>query len=438
MKDENGKQITPIGHVNFRNDERVFGIYQNDRLGHIYTIGRTGVGKSTLLLNMAISDIKCGNGFCIIDPHGDLAEAILEHIPANRVEDVIYFNPSDIEFPMGFNPLRNIHPDFQHLVASGIISTFKKLYAESWGPRMEHILRFSLLTLLEYRKATLLDIQKLLTDTEFRYEVLSKIQNTNIHSFWDNEFNKYSKSMRAEIISPILNKVGIFSSNSMIRNIFSQSIRSFHFQKAMDEGKIIICNLSKGTLGNDISSLLGSLIITQIQLASLYRAKIPQEERRFFALYIDECHSFITESIADILSESRKYGLSLFLTHQYTEQLPDNILSSIIGNVGTLIAFRVGSIDALKLAVEFQPIFNETDLINIPKFCMFLKLQIEGATSQPFSAKTLPIEMVNVSHKKEIIDFSRAKYGRPRIYVEEESFSQNFTKNSSPQRRLFD
>lgn len=438
MSENKGNQITGIGQVNFRNDERIFGIYQNDRLGHIYTIGRTGSGKSTLLLNMAISDIKNNNGFCLIDPHGDLAESIIDQIPANRVEDVLYFNPSDTEFPISFNPIRNVHPNFQHLVASGIISTFKKLYSDSWGPRMEHILRFTLLTLLESRNASLLDIQKMLINDTYRYDVLSKIKDSNLLSFWDNEFNKYSKQMRAEVISPILNKVGIFSSNSMVRNIFGQKTRSFHFQKVMDEGKILICNLSKGRIGNDMSSLFGSLIVTQIQLASLYRARIPEEERRFFALYIDECQSFISESISDILSESRKYGLSLFLTHQYTEQLPEKIISSILGNVGTLIAFRLGSIDAIKLATEFQPIFNETDLINIPKFCMILKLQIMGATSQPFTAKSLPIERNLTSYRIKIIEYSRAKYGRPKSYVEEEAEIAIKTNDNYLQSRLFE
>lgn len=374
------KQITPIGKVNFRNDDRVFGIYDKDRLGHIYAIGKTGVGKSTLLMNMAISDIERRNGFCIIDPHGDIAENILNYIPQDRIEDVIYFNPADIEYPIAFNPLKNVHPNFHHLVASGLISTFKKIWADNWGPRLEHILRFSLLTLLQYREGTLLDIQPLLTDSEFRSLVISRITDKALLEFWNYEYNKMTNSFRAEAISPILNKVGIFASSSILRNIVGQKTRSFHIQKVMDEGKILIVNLAKGKLGEDVSSLLGCLVVSQIQLASLYRARQPEHNRRPFYLYIDECHSFITGSISDILSESRKYGLGLFLTHQFIDQLSDEIRSSIFGNVGTMITFRVGANDANFLSKEFHPIFSEIDLINLPRYSIFLKLMIDGAT----------------------------------------------------------
>ena len=321
------QKITPIGKINFRNDNRIFGIKAKDRLGHMYVIGKTGVGKSTLLQNMAISDIENENGFCVIDPHGDIAENLLNYIPHDRIHDVIYFNPADIEYPIAFNPLKNIHSNYHHLVTSGLISTFKNVWAENWGPRLEHILRFSLLTLLQYKEATLLDIQPLLTDTSFRREVLIRITDQSILSFWYNEYDKFSNSLRAEAISPILNKIGIFSSSSILRNIVGQKTRSFYMQKVMDEGKILLINLSKGKLGEDISALLGSMIVTQIQLSALYRAKQPEHLRRPFYLYIDECHSFITGSITDILSESRKYGLGLFLTHQYTEQLPNEIQS---------------------------------------------------------------------------------------------------------------
>ncbi len=437
MTDEKGKEITPIGKVNFRNDERIFGIYDKDRLGHIYAIGKTGVGKSTLLLNMAVSDIERNNGFCIIDPHGDIAENILNYIPKDRIEDVIYFNPADIEYPIAFNPLKNVHPDFHHLVASGLISTFRKIWADNWGPRLEHILRFALLTLLQYKEGTLLDIQPLLTDIEFRNKVLSSITDQSLLVFWYNEYDKFSSSLRAEAISPILNKIGIFSSSSLLRNIVGQKTRSFHIQKVMDEGKILIINLAKGKLGEDVSALLGSLMVTQIQLAALYRARQPEHTRRPFYLYIDECHSFITGSISDILSESRKYGLGLFLTHQFIDQLSDEIRSSIFGNVGTMIAFRVGSNDAAILSKEFLPVFNEIDLINLPRYSMYLKLMIEGATSQPFSANTMPIKVKGDSNKKKITKVSNAKFGHPKENIEKELARKLYSDESKKQNSLF-
>ena len=415
--EQNQNQITPIGKVNFRHDERIFGIYDKDRLGHIYAIGKTGVGKSTLLLNMAISDIERGNGFCIIDPHGDIAESILNYIPQDRIEDVIYFNPADIEFPIALNPLKNVHPNFHHLVASGLISTFKKIWADNWGPRLEHILRFSLLTLLRYREGTLLDIQPLLTDIEFRNKVLSRITDQSLLAFWYNEYDKFSNSLRAEVISPILNKIGIFSSSSILRNIVGQKIRSFHIQKVMDEGKILIVNLAKGKLGEDVSALLGSMIVTTIQLTALHRAKQEEHLRSPFYLYIDECHSFITGSIADILAEARKYGLGLFLTHQYIDQLQDDIRSAIFGNVGTMIAFRVGATDATFLSKEFHPVFSEIDLINLPRYSMYLKLMIDGATSQPFSADTRSPKAKTISFKNEIILHSQKQFGRKKDAV---------------------
>ena len=436
MNNEN--QITPLGRVNFRNDERVFGIYDKDRLGHIYAIGKTGVGKSTLLLNMAISDIDRGNGFCIIDPHGDIAENILNYIPHDRIEDVIYFNPADIEYPIAFNPLKNVHPNFHHLVASGLISTFKKIWADNWGPRLEHILRFSLLTLLQYREGTLLDIQPLLTDIEFRNKVLSKITDQSMLAFWYNEYDKFSNSLRAEVISPILNKIGIFSSSSILRNIIGQKNQSFYMQKVMDEGKILIVNLAKGKLGEDVSSLLGNMIVTTIQLTALHRAKQEEHLRRPFYLYIDECHSFITGSIADILAEARKYGLGLFLTHQYIDQLQEDICSAIFGNVGTMIAFRVGASDATFLSKEFHPIFSEIDLINLPRYSMYLKLLIGGATSQPFSADTLAPKNWFTSFKPEIIEYSQQIYGKKKNEVEKlQLMEQLLGKEEVKQDKLF-
>jgi hypothetical protein len=405
------KNITPIGKVNFRNDNRVFGIKDKDRLGHIYCIGKTGTGKSTLLLNMAVSDIERGNGLCVIDPHGDVAETLLDYIPLDRIKDVIYFNPVDIEFPIAFNPLKNVHPEHHHLVCSGLLSTFKKIWADSWGPRLEYILRFSLMTLLEYRHGTLLDIQRILTDKEFRYEVLSKIQNNHILGYWHNEFDKYSPNFRNEAISPILNKVGVFSSSAILRNVVGQKNTSFHMEKVMDEGKIFIANLSKGKLGEDVSALLGCMLVSAIQLSALQRAKQPEHLRKPFYLYIDECQMYTTLAISQALSESRKYGLGLFLANQFIDQLQDEIRDSIFGNVGTLITFRIGATDAEYLVKEFDSVLTENDLVNSPRYCMYLKLMIDGATSQPFSACTVPLRPIEISFKRDVIGSSQKKYG---------------------------
>ena len=436
MNEYDQQFCTPIGVTNFRNPIPFY-IKDQDRLGHIYCIGKTGVGKSTLLENMAISDIQKGKGLCIIDPHGDIAENILNYIPEERIKDVIYFNPADIKYSIGFNPLRSIHPDHQHLVASGLISTFKKIWAESWGPRMEYILRFSLLTLLEYRHATLPDIQPLLTDQYFRNGILFRIKNPHLLAFWKDEFEKYPPALKAEAISPILNKIGLFRASIPLRNIVGQKYSSFTFQDIMDKGKIFIANLSKGKLGEDTTALLGSMLITSIQLSALYRAILKEEERRPFYLYVDEMHSFITNSFADILAEARKYKLGLFLAHQYIEQLIEPIIAAIFGNVGTMISFRVGATDAEYLEKEFYPTFSKTDLINLPKYSIYLKLMIDGATSQPFSADALLLTECHKSFKNEVITNSRKAFTKPREEIELEIFERYFNFIENPPQTLF-
>lgn len=390
MERDNG--VTYIGVTNFRNKHIKFGIRDVDRLNHIYCIGKSGTGKSTLLKNMAIQDIQRGNGLGVIDPHGDVAEELLKHIPEQRKKDLIYFNPANLEHPIAFNPLHGVHPNYHHLVASGLISTFKKIWIESWGPRLEYILRFSLLTLLWYPEATLLDIQPLLTDKEFRNHILLKYVNDQyIETFWKKEFDAYGPTLRNEAISPILNKTGLFISSLPLRNIVGQKISSFKMQRVMDEGKIFLANLSKGKIGEDISSLLGSMLVTSMQLAAMHRAVMDEHKRNPFYLYIDEVHSFVTQSFADILAEARKYRLSLFLTHQYVEQLDEKLKDAIIGNAGTLICFRVGAKDAESISKEFLPIFSEQDLINLPRHSMYLKLMIDGTISKPFSSQALKI-----------------------------------------------
>lgn len=432
-------ELTPIGITDWRDIHQPFGIKDADRFGHIYVIGKTGVGKSTLLLNMAISDIERGNGLCVIDPHGDITETVLDFIPPHRIEDVIYFNPKDVEHAIAFNPLNGIDPKDHHLVAAGLISTFRKIWADSWGPRLEYILRYALLTLLEYPSATLLDIQPLLTNFYFRNNVLTYLTNQHTVSFWKNEFDKYSPALKSEAITPILNKTGIFLTSIPLRNIVGQKTTSFNMQAVLDESKIFIVNLSKGEIGEDASSIMGSMLVTAIQLAALQRASQKEEDRIPFYLYVDEMHSFISLSFADILAEARKYKLSLFLTHQYIDQIHEKIRAAIFGNVGTLISFRVGAEDAQWLAKEFHPPFNESDFVNLPKYAMYIKLMIDGATSKPFSARTcVPYRNIQ-SIKAKVIEYSRNKYGRGNVMVDKvifEKYDDEIFKEKDPS--LFD
>lgn len=412
-------QITPIAITNWRDIRKVFGIKEKNRRGHMYIVGKTGTGKSSLLANMAISDIEQGNGLAVIDPHGDLSETILSHIPENRIHDVIYFNPSDTEFPIAFNPLTHVSIEVRYLVVSGLISVFKKIYSEFWGPRLEHILRYSFYTLLEYPGGTLLDIPPLLTDTEFRKRVLSYVTQEPIRSFWLKEFEKYSAWLRSEATAPILNKMSQFLTNLPLRNIVGQARSTFRFREILDQEKILIVNLSKGKIGEDNCSLLGSMITTMIFLAAMSRANISEENRKPFYFYVDEFHNFMTLSFANILSEARKYGLNLVLAHQYVRQLQDPIRDAIFGNVGTIILFRVGIDDAASLSKEFYPTFNEMDMINLPNYNIYLKLMINGITSSPFSGVTLPLPHVELSYKKEIIDHSRKRYTQTKDNVEQ-------------------
>lgn len=377
--------ITPIGYTNWRNQNIPFGIKDKDRLGHIYCIGKTGMGKSTLLQKMALSDITKGKGCGIIDPHGDVAKYLLERIPENRKKDLVYINPTS-EKVLAYNPLHAVHPNYHSLVTSGLISTFKKIWADSWGPRLEYILRFSLLTLLQYPYATLLDIQPLLTDADFREKVLEYVKDDYIFDFWRKEFGKYSPAFRNEVTAPILNKMGVFVSSEPLRKMLGQQVSGFRMSQVMDEQKILIANLSKGELGEDASTIIGCILVTAIQLSALYRAKQPIEKRVPFYLYVDEAHSFLSLSFADILAEARKYGLSLFIAHQFIDQLSEAFRTAIFGNIGTMICYRVGALDAEYLEIEFQSVFDRNDLLKLPKFEVLIKLMIDGVTSEPFSS----------------------------------------------------
>jgi hypothetical protein len=431
-------EVIHIGLTNYQNKHTKFGIKQKDRSGHIYCIGKTGVGKSTLLLNMAISDIQHGRGVGIIDPHGDISEAILDHIPKERIEDVIYFNVSDRDFPIAFNPLHSDTEANHYLIASNLVGTFKKIWSESWGPRLEHILRNSLLTLLQYPGASLLDLQPLLTNADFRNDVLRHVTDSALLNFWYREFYRMPPALKAEAISPIVNKIGLFQTHPLIRNIVSQKASSFSIVDVMNQKKIFIANLSKGALGEDGTQLLGSLLVTQFQTAALGRANQDIATRSPFYLYIDEMHSFVTLSFADILAESRKYGLSLFLTHQYIDQLHEKILAAILGNIGTLICFRIGASDAEILEQEFLPVFNREDIVRLPRYAIYIKLLIDGTTSLPFSADTLPLASNVQELKKEVISCSRKTYGRQHAITKKTDKNQEYFPPAKAGKTLFE
>ncbi len=410
-----------FAETTFRNEYRKFGIKTDDRRRHMYLIGKTGMGKSTILENMIIEDIRAGRGVAVVDPHGDLAEKIIEYIPDNRVKDVIYFNPADTNFPIAFNIVEQVEPQFRHLVASGLIGVFQKLWADSWGPRLEYILRNSILAVLDYPNSTLLSVTRMLSDKSFRKKVIENIQDPVVKSFWVKEFASYADKFASEAVSPIQNKVGQFLSSSLIRNIVGQAQSSIDLRKIMDEGKIIIMNLSKGRIGEDNTKLLGSMIITKIQLAAMSRVDIPEAERRDFYLYVDEFQNFATDSFANILSEARKYRLNLIMGHQYIEQLSDMVKSAVFGNVGTLVVFRVGATDAEELVKEFTPVFTEEDLVNLPRFNTCLKLMIDGVASDPFSARGLPplSQGERTDNEERVIEETRHNYASERTEVEE-------------------
>jgi len=412
--------IAPFAVTTYRNREKVFGIKTDDRRRHVYLIGKTGMGKTTLIENMVYSDIMAGHGVCYIDPHGDTAEKMLEWIPNSRINDVIYFNPADIDFPISFNVLEKVDPHYRHLVASGLIGVFKKLWADSWGPRLEYILRNAILALLEYPDSTLLGINRLLVDKNYRKKVVEKIQDPVVRSFWVDEFTKWNERVLQEVISPIQNKVGQFLSTSLIRNVVGQVRSAVDLRKVMDEGKIVILNLSKGRIGEDASKLLGAMVVTKIQLAAMSRVDIPEEQRSDFYLYVDEFQNFATDSFADILSEARKYHLNLIIAHQYIEQLGEVVKPAVFGNVGTIICFRVGAEDAEFLEKEFMPLLTQEDLVNLPKYAIYLKLMIDGVASDPFSARGLPpVYGKSFGNEEKVIRASRERYARPRDIVED-------------------
>lgn len=415
--------ITPIGEVHHRGVCYKFGIKLDDRRRHSYIIGKTGVGKSTLLENMAIADIEAGRGVGVIDPHGEFCDTILDFIPEERLEDVVYFDPSDTEFPIGFNPLEKVSDEHRHLVASSMMGVFKKIWPDVWSTRMEYILNNTLLALLEYPGATLIGILRMFAEKEYLDKVVEGLEDPVVKSFWEREYAKYPERYRTEAIGAVQNKVGQFVTNPLIRNILGQPYSSINVRKIMDEEKIFIVNLSKGKIGEDNMALLGGMIIAKIQLAAMSRAKQSAGEHKDFFLSVDEFQNFATDSFAGILSEARKYHLNLTLAHQYINQLifdgNTKVRDAVMGNIGTFVCFRVGADDADFLEKEFLPDYDANDLVNLPKYHILVRMTIDGINSPPFSAKTIaPREKREESPREVIVDYSRKKYAKPRTHVE--------------------
>ncbi|MBI5078308.1 MAG: type IV secretion system DNA-binding domain-containing protein [Candidatus Yonathbacteria bacterium] len=416
-------RITYFAETDRRNKRVPFGIKAEDRTRHMYIIGKTGMGKSTLIENMVVQDIRNGEGFAFLDPHGKSAAMILDYIPHERVKDVVYFAPFDMDNPISFNVMEDVGPDKRHLVANGLMSAFKKIWGpETWSARMEYILMNTLLALLEYPESTLLGVNRMLTDKVYRKKVVDNIKDPSVKTYWTDEFAKYSEQYAKDATPAIQNKLGQFTSNPLIRNIIGQPHSSFDLRKMMDERKILIVNLSKGQLGEGNANLLGGMIITKIYLAAMSRADLNEGELKKlpnFYMYVDEFQSFANESFADILSEARKYKLALVVAHQYIKQMDEKVADAVFGNVGTQIMFRVGAPDAEVLEKEYAPVFTAEDMVSLGFTQIYLKLMIDGVASHPFSSVTLgPIAPPKKSLREEVIASSRALYGHPRAEVE--------------------
>lgn len=412
IAEEEKNDVNFFAKAEYKNADSIFGIKSKDRRKHMYIIGKTGAGKSTLIANMAIDDIRRGRGVGIIDPHGDLAETILEYIPKRRINDVVYLEPFDTERPFSINVLEIRNQQQKDLVSSGIVSIFYKLYGDSWGPRLEYILRLTILTLLEVPNATLADALPLLSQQKFRQKMLRHVKDEVLLNFWNNEFDRMTDKLKVEAISPIQNKIGQFVTSKMIRNIIGSPKSTVNLEDIMNSGKILIMNLSQGKLGEDNAALLGAMLITQMQLAAMNRSFQKEEERRDFFLYVDEFQNFATSSFIKILSEARKYRLALTLTNQYIGQLDETIINAIFGNVGTLISFVTGASDAEYLTKEFSGLYSQNDLVTLGKYQVVMKMSIDEMTTLPFPAKTLPLPSLKNENTEKIIRLSKEKYGR--------------------------
>jgi len=382
-------RITFFAHGNFHDKRRVFGIRRADRLAHMYIIGKTGSGKSTLLETLVRQDIEAGNGLLLMDPHGDLVERVVAAIPKERTADLIYLNVPDSSGQLAFNPLEPTLPTNKSLAVSGLLEVFKKIWADSWGPRLEHVLRNALWALTDQPAATLADVLRILNDKAFRKKVAEETTNEQVRSFWLREYEGYSWAFRAVIIAPIQNKVGAFLADPILNRILTQPKSDFDLREVMDQGRILLVNLAKGKIGEDSAALLGALLITKTGLAGLSRADTPEEKRRDFFIYLDEFHTFTTLSVASMLSELRKYGVGMVLAHQYVSQLDPQVRDAVLGNTGTIITFRLGAEDAQRVAKEFLPELTALDLTTLPNYHIYLKLMVDGEVTRPFSGKTL-------------------------------------------------
>src|SRR3989339_1636980 len=422
LKHYKSQELSLFGETNFRGETVDFGIKREDRRRHLYVVGKSGVGKSKLLEKLVMNDFAAGKGVCVIDPHGDLIQSLLYYIPENRIKDVVYFSPSDWKYPIAFNPIANVSRDLKQQVAQGMIEIFKKFFGADWTPKIEHVFRFTILALLDYKKATIMGMQQMLTDRSYRQDVISQIQDHVVKKFWANEFSSWSEKFDNEAIVPLVNKLGQFLSNEMVRNIVAQQVNKVDFDDILNNQRILLVELSKGKLGEENSALLGSLIITKIEQHIMARALVSQEERKDFYLYVDEFQNFATKTFDNILSEARKYRLNLTVSHQYLGQLLPSTKETVFGNVGSMITFRMGADDGQYLSKEFAPRFTANDIMNLGVREMYIKMSIDGLVTPAFSGYTMNVPDPDFSSNvaQQAIEKSRTKYSTPRLTVEKE------------------
>ncbi len=408
---------TIIGVRNGWGRDVPFGLSRSDRRQHVYCIGQTGAGKTTLLRNLILQDIEAGRGVAVIDPHGDLAHDLLDHIPRSRTDDLVYFNPADLEHPVGFNMLERVEPDRRPLVASSVVSVFKSIWRDSWGPRLEYILYNAVAALLDCENASLLGLQRIFVDDLYRWWVVKQVKDPLVRSFWENEFARYDKRFLQEAVAPIQNKVGQLLTSSTIRNILGQVRSKIDLRFMMDDRRILIANLSKGKLGEDKANLLGAMLVSKFQLAAMSRTDTSEAQREDFHLYIDEFQNFSTDAFISILSEARKYRLCLTLSHQYMDQLREEIRDAALGNAGTIISFRIGNRDAQVLEPELG--FTARRLSNLANRQICVKLLDGGDYGEPFVGQTMPPTATRHGRRENMIRRSREKYGTPRARIED-------------------
>ena len=424
------KDVVFFGRTNYvaalEEKRFVFGIKRGDRRRHMYIVGKSGVGKSKLLELMVRQDIAYGHGLCLIDPHGDVIQAILDFVPEERAGDVVLIDPSDTKYPVSFNPLENVEPEMKHQLTQGLIEVMEKQFGANWTPRLEHVFRFTCLALLDYPNATMRGMISMLTDREYRQKVVDYITDYMVKRFWAVEFADWSEKFDTEAIIPLVNKLGQFLSNPLLRNIFAQKGNKVDLEDIMNNRKILLINLSKGKLGEENSSFFGSMFITKIKQAGMARADLPEDKRIDFYLYVDEFHNLVTETFENLFTEARKYGLCMIVAHQYMEQLISSVRATVLGNSGTIVVFRVGGDDAKKLEAEMTPIFKAKDMINLGMQEFYIKMTIDGNTYDPFSAETLKVLPAgHESLKGKIIQYSREHYAIPieeakKLFKEEE------------------